>query len=401
MASAEIRTQSKSRRPVLISKLEGCGGVVTAAIIIPKEDGVISVSEDRTIRVWLKRDSGLYWPSICHTLPASCSTMEYSTETRRIFIGQDNGTISEFSLSEDFNRLLARREYLAHQNRVTGVVFSLVAEWVLSVGRDKYFQWHCSESGRRLGGHRLNAWGMALQFDEESKHAFVGDYSGQITVLKVEDNNYQIITTLKGHSGSVRCLTWEPEKKLLFSGSFDQSIIVWDIGGQKGTAFELQGHAGKVEALAYSPRSRQLFSGGDDTRIVIWNMDVDRKETPEWEESDVCQKCSDPFFWNFKEMWNSKTIGVRQHHCRKCGRALCDNCTEPRSSLPILGYEFDVRICKDCIETITDADRAPMATFHEAKHAVVYMHIDDVKGQMVTCGVDRVIKLWDISSVTL
>ena len=47
MASAEIRTQSKSRRPVLISKLEGCGGVVTAAVIIPKEDGVISVSEDR------------------------------------------------------------------------------------------------------------------------------------------------------------------------------------------------------------------------------------------------------------------------------------------------------------------------------------------------------------------
>ncbi len=38
--------------------------------------------------------------------------MEYSAETRRIFIAQDNGTISEFSLSEDFNRLLARREYL-------------------------------------------------------------------------------------------------------------------------------------------------------------------------------------------------------------------------------------------------------------------------------------------------
>lgn len=47
MASAEIRTQSKTRRPVLISKLEGCGGIVVAAVIIPTEDGVISVSEDR------------------------------------------------------------------------------------------------------------------------------------------------------------------------------------------------------------------------------------------------------------------------------------------------------------------------------------------------------------------
>ena len=25
----------------------------------------------RTVRVWLKRDSGLYWPSICHTMPGT------------------------------------------------------------------------------------------------------------------------------------------------------------------------------------------------------------------------------------------------------------------------------------------------------------------------------------------
>lgn len=42
--------------------------------------------------------------------------------------------------------------------------------------------------------------------------------------------------------GSVRALAWDPESKLLFSGSFDESIIVWDIGGQKGTALELHGH---------------------------------------------------------------------------------------------------------------------------------------------------------------
>ena len=43
-------------------------------------------------------------------------------------------------------------------------------------------------------------------------------------------------------TGSVRCLAWDEERSLLFSGSFDKSIIVWDIGGQQGTAFELQGH---------------------------------------------------------------------------------------------------------------------------------------------------------------
>ena len=42
--------------------------------------------------------------------------------------------------------------------------------------------------------------------------------------------------------GAVRCLAWDSGQALLFSGSFDKSIMVWDIGGQKGTVFELQGH---------------------------------------------------------------------------------------------------------------------------------------------------------------
>ena len=43
-------------------------------------------------------------------------------------------------------------------------------------------------------------------------------------------------------SGSVRCLAWDEEHRFLFSGSFDQSIIMWDIGEWKGTVYELQGH---------------------------------------------------------------------------------------------------------------------------------------------------------------
>ena len=41
---------------------------------------------------------------------------------------------------------------------------------------------------------------------------------------------------------SVQSLSWDAEKKLLYSGSFDRSIIIWDIGGQKGSAVELHGH---------------------------------------------------------------------------------------------------------------------------------------------------------------
>ncbi|XP_077864074.1 WD repeat and FYVE domain-containing protein 2-like [Saccoglossus kowalevskii] len=73
--AAEIRQKPGPRRPVLINKLEGCNDVVNVAVILPKDDGVISVCDDRTIRVWLKRDSGQYWPSICHTMPGKCISL--------------------------------------------------------------------------------------------------------------------------------------------------------------------------------------------------------------------------------------------------------------------------------------------------------------------------------------
>lgn len=61
-------------------------------------------------------------------------------------------------------------------------------------------------------------------------------------MIKLENDSYKPVTTLKGHSAPVRCLTWDCVNQLLFSGGSDKVIICWDIGGKKGTAYELQGH---------------------------------------------------------------------------------------------------------------------------------------------------------------
>ncbi|TMS06809.1 WD repeat and FYVE domain-containing protein 2 [Larimichthys crocea] len=172
--AAEIQPQPQARKPCLLSKIEAFQDVVSSAVIIPKEDGVISVSEDRTIRVWLKRDSGQYWPSVYHTMSSQCSCMSFNPETRRLSVGMDTGSICEFILSEDYNKMTPARTYQAHQGRVTVVLFVLEMEWLLSTGQDKNFTWHCSESGQQLGTYRTAAWVSGLQFDVETRHAFVG-----------------------------------------------------------------------------------------------------------------------------------------------------------------------------------------------------------------------------------
>ncbi|XP_058132754.1 WD repeat and FYVE domain-containing protein 2 isoform X2 [Dasypus novemcinctus] len=276
--AAETQPQPLTRKPILLQRVEGSPEVVNMAVIVPKEEGVISVSEDRTVRVWLKRDSGQYWPSIYHVMPSPCSCMSFNPETRRLSIGLDNGTISEFLLSEDYNKMTPVKNYQAHQSRVTMILFVLELEWVLSTGQDKQFTWHCSESGQRLGGHRTSAVASGLQFDVETRHVFIGDHSGQVTILKLEQDNCTLVTTFRGHTGGVTALCWDPVQRVLFSGSSDHSVIMWDIGGRKGTAIELQGHNDKVQALSYAQHTRQLISCGGDGGIVVWNMDVDRQE---------------------------------------------------------------------------------------------------------------------------
>lgn len=53
----------------------------------------VLISVSRTVRVWLKRDTGQYWPSICHYMAAPASSLYYQHETRQLFVGLDNGTI--------------------------------------------------------------------------------------------------------------------------------------------------------------------------------------------------------------------------------------------------------------------------------------------------------------------
>nr|CAD7594134.1 unnamed protein product [Timema genevievae] len=357
------------------------------------------VCDCRTVRVWLKRDSGQYWPSICHYMPAGATALYYCVETRHLFVGIEVGAISEFVLAPDFNRMTHVRTYPAHQARVTDVLFALNCEWVLSVGRDKMFQFHCSETGRRLGDYISEAWCTAVQFDAQSKHAFVGDYSGLVSMLKLDNSGVQPVTNLKGHSGSIRSLAWDSDKQLLFSGSFDQSVIVWDIGGQQGTAYELQGHQNKVSALCFAGLHQLLISGGEDSVVVFWDMSLPRKETPEWQESDSCQRCGRPFFWNLRAMMDQRQLGLRQHHCRFCGRAVCDRCSTGRASIPVMGFEFDVRVCDPCLVELKDMDHTPMAVFHDAKHSVVFMSLDEARQRLLTVGQDRLIKVWDISAL--
>jgi len=107
-------------------------------------------------------------------------------------------------------------------------------------------------------------------------------------------------------------LLWNNDSSWLFSGSYDKSIVVWDIGAANGLAVELNGHADRLVGLSYDTIRKLLITCSADGRIGVWPMNVKRNETPKWVEESSCQICQLPFFWNLRAIWTQKQMGSRQ-----------------------------------------------------------------------------------------
>ncbi|XP_061416769.1 E3 ubiquitin-protein ligase TRAF7 isoform X1 [Lethenteron reissneri] len=76
--------------------------------------------------------------------------------------------------------------------------------------------------------------------------------------------------TFVGHQGPVWCLCVYPTGDLLFSGSSDKTIKVWDTCTNYKCQKTLEGHDGIVLALCI--QGNKLYSGSADCTIIVWDI---------------------------------------------------------------------------------------------------------------------------------
>jgi uncharacterized protein with WD repeat len=79
------------------------------------------------------------------------------------------------------------------------------------------------------------------------------------------------IATLGGHTDNVCTVAFSPDGTLLASGSWDETVKLWNIAA--GTeATTLDEHTAVVWGLAFSPDGAVLASGSGDGRMKLWNV---------------------------------------------------------------------------------------------------------------------------------
>ncbi|MEG4404124.1 nSTAND1 domain-containing NTPase [Microcoleus sp. MON2_D5] len=117
-----------------------------------------------------------------------------------------------------------------------------------------------------LGGHANSV--NAVSFSPNGKLLATGSFDN--TVKLWDTSTGKEIKTLTGHTNSVNAVSFSPNGKLLATGSRDNTVKLWDTttGKQIKT---LTGHTDRVWAVSFSPNGKLLATGSFDKTVKLWD----------------------------------------------------------------------------------------------------------------------------------
>ncbi|KAF5672301.1 vegetative incompatibility het-E-1 [Fusarium heterosporum] len=206
----------------MVSKdLKGHSKKITALVVSPNGQLLVSGSEDGTIKLWLIEGVQVQSTEL-HS--SSISDLAFSPDNHLVASATTGGAVGLWDTATGEAILLA-----GHTGKVTQVLFSPNGSYLASCSVDK----------------TICVWIAAT-----------GQFWG----------------SLNGHSDIVTSMVFSPNSRFIASASADETVRLWYLASNTIFA-ELTGHGDIVNAVVYSADGEQILSCSDDHTIRLWNKE--------------------------------------------------------------------------------------------------------------------------------
>jgi len=221
---------AQQEEPILVINPQGHSAMIWDVMFTPDGATLISVSDDKTIRLWDVATGDLI-----------------KTIRGQIGAGHE-GKLFAGALAPD-GKVLAVGGY--------------PSAWGI-----RLFNIQSGEQIGLLKGHTNVI--HALAFSPDGRRLASGSFDKTVRIWDV--SRQQEFAKLEGHTDSVYGVAFSPDGKKVASASFDGTLRLWNVGQIANLTYrEMKRHTAEVRCVAFAPNGRYIVSGGFDDKILLWD----------------------------------------------------------------------------------------------------------------------------------